>query len=154
RTVDAPAGATSVPVKGLANGTTYQFVVTAVNAVGKSGASNKASATPSGPPRASTGLVAATGASPGRLSWTGPSCDGGPPMNSSRVCAGTSPGGARLVAATAAATSVTVKRLANGTRYHFVVTAVNAVGKSRPSDQASATPSGGGPISGLDLSLI
>ena len=48
-TVASPTG-TSYTNTGLTNGTTYYYVVTAVNANGESGNSNQASATPSGGP--------------------------------------------------------------------------------------------------------
>ncbi len=47
-TVASPTG-TSATDSGLTNGTTYYYVVTAVNSAGQSGNSNEASATPAGP---------------------------------------------------------------------------------------------------------
>jgi fibronectin type 3 domain-containing protein len=56
-TVASPT-ATSYTDTGLTNGTTYYYVVTAVNSAGESGNSNQASATPTTPPAAPTSLVA------------------------------------------------------------------------------------------------
>jgi hypothetical protein len=153
------AKTTSATVPGLVNGTTYDFVVTAVNASGESRFSNMASATPSAGstgPGAPADLRASAGDSGVDLSWTAPS--GGSQVTGYKVYMGMSPlGESRNAVATTtgtAGTSVTVRRLANGTRYYFVVRAVNAIGEGPDSTEASATPRAGGSISALDLSLI
>jgi len=137
-------------------------VVTAVNAAGESATSHEASATPSvappSRPGAPTGLTATRGNAQVSLSWTAPASNGGPPVTGYNVYYGTSPGGESGTPVQATGTSATVTGLTNDTTYYFVVTAVNTAGQSPDSDEASAKPtagqSGGGSISGLDLSLI
>ena len=129
---------------GLTNGTTYYYVVTALNATGgESPNSNQASATPSGgssPPPAPTGLTATAGNAQVSLSWNASSG-----ATSYNVKRSTTNGGPYSTIATGVpTTSFTNTGLANGTTYYYVVTALNATGgESSNSNQASATPSGG-----------
>ena len=77
------------------------------------------------------------------LSWLAPASNGGSAIVGYNVYVGTSAGGESAVPANAApvaATSFTVGGLVNGTRYFFVVRAVNGVGPSLPSNEASAVP--------------
>src|SRR5262245_26658085 len=71
-TIGAGVTATSFTNTGLTNGTTYFFVVSAVNAAGESANSNQASATPVGvqnPPPAPTTLMASPGNALISLTW-------------------------------------------------------------------------------------
>jgi fibronectin type 3 domain-containing protein len=121
----------------LVNGTTYFFVVSAVNAAGESGNSNQASATPLGtPPPAPTGLTAAPGNAQVTLNWNASS--GASSYNVKRST--TSGGPYTTIATSVTSTSFTNTGLTNGTTYFFVVSAVNSAGESGNSNQASATP--------------
>ena len=134
---------TSYTVTGLTNGATYYFTVKAVNAVGSSTASNQASATPATVPGTPTGLSATRGNTTVALTWRAPSSNGGSAITGYNVYEGTSSGGESTVAVNTSAvtgTSYTVSGLSNGTTYYFTVKAVNAVGSSTASNQASATP--------------
>jgi titin len=127
------------------NGTTYYYTVAAVNAVGVSPQSNEASATPKQPataPSAPQGLAATGGNGSVKLSWSAPSTDGGSPVTGYDVYRGTSPGGesATPVATNVAGASYTDASAVNGTAYYYTVAAVNAVGVSPQSNEASATP--------------
>jgi hypothetical protein len=137
----AGAAATSLVVTGLTNGTSYTFRVRAVNAVGASGnsaASNAVTpaATVPGAPVVGTatgGNVSAT------VRWTAPASNGGSAITGYRVdvlVGGVVNGAVRT--ATAAARSLVVTGLTNGTTYTFRVRAVNAVGASANSAQSNA----------------
>src|SRR4029077_8629209 len=83
---------TSYPDTGLTNGTTYYYVVSAVNGAGESANSTEASATPQPPapaePRGGSGCTTA-GDQPVSLSWTAP----GGAVDSYNVKRGTSSSG-------------------------------------------------------------
>jgi len=134
----ASVATTSYTDTGLANGTTYYYVVTALNASGESGNSPEASATPNlAPPAAPTNLTASAGNLQVTLNWSAAS--GAVSYNLKR---GTTSGGPydTLVASGMSATSYTDNTVVNGTTYYYVVTGVNAGGESPNSNQASATP--------------
>jgi predicted phage tail protein len=147
-----PLTTTSCTVTGLTKGTTYYFTVKAVNAVGSSAASNQASATPAIVPGAPTGLSATPGNTTVALKWTAPASNGGSPVTGYNVYEGTGSGGESTTPVNGAtlitATSYTVSGLTNGTTYYFTVKAVNAVGSSATSNQASAVA--GAPVAVAD----
>ena len=153
------ATGTSATVTGLTNGTTYYFVVRAVNATGEGPSSNEVSATPvaaSNLPGAPTGLMATAGSSQVSLSWTGPASDGGPLVTGYHVYQGITPGGESFNApvTTATGTSATVTGLTNGTTYYFVVRAVNATGEGPSSNEVSATPVAASNLPGAPTGLM
>ena len=136
---------TSFTDTGLVNGTSYFYRVTAVNAVGPSPSSNEASATPRASatvPSAPQSLVAAATSTTVTLSWSAPAANGGSAVTGYTVYRGTSAGGeaSTPLASNVALTSFTDTGLVNGTTYFYRVTAVNAVGPSPSSNEASATP--------------
>jgi len=125
---------------GLTNGTTYYYVVSALNATGESANSAQASATPvapATPPAAPTGLQATAGNAQVSLVWTASSG-----ATSYHVKRSTTSGGPYTQVAAPIATSDTDTGLTNGTTYYYVVSALNAAGESANSSQASATPAG------------
>jgi fibronectin type 3 domain-containing protein len=135
---------TNAVLSGLSNGTKYYLTVRGVNSHGTGNTSGEASATPIPPPATPASLAAVAGNGQVTLTWnqaTGAA--------NYRVYMGTSPGGE---SATAVQTGVvgnnpstvttTVTGLSNFTTYYFVVKAVNYVGFSGPSNEASATPNG------------
>ena len=130
---------TSVTDTGLANGTTYYYVVSSVNAAGESGNSSQASATPAAPqtaPPTPTGLKAAAGNAQVSLSWNASTG-----ATSYHVKRSTTSGGPYTQVAVPTATSDIDTGLTNGTAYYYVVSAVNPAGESANSSQVSATPS-------------
>jgi fibronectin type 3 domain-containing protein len=135
--VAAPA-ATSFIDTNLANGTTYFYVVTALNSAGESSNSSQATATPMAPaqpPAAPTGLVASSGNAQVSLTWN---ISNG--ATSYHVRRSTTSGGPYSQIAAPTSTSFTDTGLANGTAYFYVVSAVNSAGESPNSSQATATP--------------
>jgi len=127
----------------VANGTTYFYKVTAVNAAGEGGLSSERSATPTAPasvPGAPM-LNSATGAnSTVSLSWSAPSSDGGSAVTGYRVYRSTASGLETLLTTVGTVTSWTDSTVVNGTTYYYKVSALNAVGESGLSNEVSAQP--------------
>ncbi|HEV2436750.1 MAG TPA: fibronectin type III domain-containing protein, partial [Verrucomicrobiae bacterium] len=123
------------------NGTTYYYVVSAVNASGESASSAEVSVTPSAPsaPAAPTNLTASTGRRKVTLTWTQSTSSN---ITTNNVYRATVSGGPYTkIASIAATTNYTNTGLHSGTTYYFVVTAVNSSGLESPySSQASGTP--------------
>jgi fibronectin type 3 domain-containing protein len=123
---------------GLTNGTTYYYVVTAVNAGGESAESAEVSATPQVPaPGAPTGVSATAGNGQVTISWS--AVTGATSYN---LYWGTTTGVTKTNGTKVAGVTnpyVHTGRT-NGTPYFYVVTAVNAGGESAESAQVGATP--------------
>jgi hypothetical protein len=92
-------------------------------------------------PGAPTGLTAHAGNSQVSLSWTAPASNGGSAITGYNVYRGTTAGGEGLTpVSTPTSTTFTDTGLANGQAYYYTVKAVNSVGTSPASNEASATP--------------
>jgi fibronectin type 3 domain-containing protein len=142
-TISGPSGTlttTSYIDTGLTNGTTYYYVVSAVNGGGESANSTQVSGTPQPAiPAAPTGLAATPGNNQVALSWTAPA--GAASYNVKRST--TSGSGYATIsgpAGTLTTTSFIDPGAVNGTTYYYVVTAQNGGGESANSAQVSATP--------------
>jgi hypothetical protein len=137
---------TSYTVTGLSSGTTYYFTVAAVNAVGSSPASTEVAGSSFKSPAPPTGLAAVSGLAQVALSWSAPASDGGSPVLGYNVYEGTAPGGESATPVNGGTlinpttTSYTLTGVTSGTTYYFTVEAVNAVGSSPASNEASARP--------------
>uniref|UniRef100_UPI003899578F glycoside hydrolase family 44 protein n=1 Tax=Paenibacillus kobensis TaxID=59841 RepID=UPI003899578F len=139
-TVATGLTATSYTNTGLTGGTTYYYVVSAVNSAGESANSAQASATPAiilPLPAAPTNLTATAGNAQAALSWSASS--GATSYNVKRAT--TSGGPYTTVAAGVTSTSYTNTGLTNDTTYYYVVSAVNSSAESVNSAQVSVTPS-------------
>ncbi|HME00590.1 MAG TPA: glycoside hydrolase family 44 protein [Terriglobia bacterium] len=134
-TIASPT-ATNYTDAGLTNGTTYYYVVSAVNSAGESANSPQVNATPSAPPAAPTGLAASAGNAQVSLTWNASSG-----ATSYNVKRSTTSGGPYTTIASPTATNYTDTGLTNGTTYYYVVSAVNSAGESANSTEVSATPS-------------
>ncbi len=135
--IAAPASANYTDT-GLANGTTYYYVVSAVNSAGESANSSQVSATPVAPlapPAMPTGLQATAGNAQVVLSWNASAG-----ATSYNVLRSATSGGPYTTVATPTGTNYTDTGLTNGTTYYYVVSASNAAGTSANSSQVSATP--------------
>ena len=137
-TTVACATTTSYTDTGLANGTTYYYVVSAAygagpNAGGESADSSEASATPQGlaRPSAPAVLTATPGNGQVALSWSASS--GATSYNVKRA---TVSGGPYTTIASPNSTSYTNSGLTNGTTYYYVVSAVNSAGESGNSSRS------------------
>jgi fibronectin type 3 domain-containing protein len=125
---------------GLTNGTSYFFVVSALNSAGESANSAEVTATPAAsvtPPAAPAGLVATSGNAQVSLSWTASAA-----ATSYHVKRGTASGGPYTQVAAPTVTAFADTGLSNGQAYYYVVSALNTAGESANSTQASATPAG------------
>jgi uncharacterized repeat protein (TIGR03803 family) len=125
----------SVTVKGLTNGTSYTFTITATNKAGSGPASSPSnSVTPATKPGTPTGVEATAGDAEATVSFNPPSSDGGSPITGYTVVSNPKGG----VDADAGTTSTThnITGLKNGASYSFTVTATNAMGTS-PASKAS-----------------
>ncbi len=135
-TVASGVTSTTYSNTGLTNGTTYYYVVLAVNSGGSSTNSTQASATPAAPPVAPTALTATAGNAQVVLNWNAASG-----ATSYSVLRSTVSGsGYAAVNSNISGTTFTDTGLSNGTTYYYVVTATNVGGTSANSTQASAKP--------------
>jgi uncharacterized repeat protein (TIGR02543 family) len=118
--------ATTVVVTGLTNGTSYTFIVEAVNAVGTGAASAASEAvTPKAVASVPTEVTAVAGNGQATITFTAPADNGGSAITGYRV---TSTPGNIVVETTNDSTTVSVAGLTNGTSYTFTVEALNAAG--------------------------
>jgi hypothetical protein len=138
--IGAPTS-TSYTDTSLTNGTTYYYVVSALNSAGASANSTQVSATPTAPvgpvsiPATPSGLAATSGNAQASLTWTASSG-----ATSYHVKRATTSGGPYTQIGAPTATSYTDTSLANGTTYYYVVSALDSAGESANSTQVSATP--------------
>ncbi|MHB8773449.1 MAG: fibronectin type III domain-containing protein [Syntrophales bacterium] len=120
---------------GLTSGTTYYYIVTAVNKDGESAPSSEVSATLAKP--APTGVSATPGNGQVTIVWTAQT-----DATSYNIYWSTTPGvtiatGTKI---TGAASPYIHSGLSNGTTYYYVVTAGDSIGESAPSSEVSAIP--------------
>src|SRR5262245_19380345 len=140
-TTIASPSSTSSTNSGLTNGTTYYYVVSAVNSAGESGNSPQVSATPQPPPQPAepTNVRASSGPPKGgvTLKWTQSTTPGVTQNNIYRRTTSPSYPAAPTVKINAATSYVDTK-LTSGTTYCYQVTAVSSGGESPPSNEACA----------------
>ena len=136
----ASTTSTSYPDTGLTNGTTYYYVVTAVNSAGESGNSSQVSATPQAASTASPTALKANATRPGSISlrWTQSTTPG---VTQNKIYRRTSNGvyPSTATATIGATTSYVDGALSSRTNYCYVVTAVSSSGESTRSSEACAT---------------
>lgn len=120
----------------LTNGVTYFYVVTAINGAGESGPSEEASATPLPvPPSVPQNVHAYAGDRRVLLRWA-PAAG----ADTYRVKRSLVKSGPFAAIAETAATEYVDTTVVNGTKYWYVVSAVNAIGESKNSKKSSAVP--------------
>jgi Fibronectin type III domain. len=133
-------GSTSYDFKGLTNGTTYYFAVTAANEKGESVRSNEVSAVPlSEEPQAPAIKSAEPGNGQVKITW-----DKVPGVEGYRIYTGTQPdfdlSQAAYVETDSQTDNYVVTGLSNDMAYYFAVTAFNENGESIKSDEVKGTP--------------
>jgi Domain of unknown function (DUF4082)/Fibronectin type III domain/Bacterial Ig domain len=138
--VTVPAGTTEKVVTGLTGGTTYTFVVSAVNEGGSTDSSPSNPVTPTAPaaPGAPTGASAKAGANSATVSWTAPASNGGSAITNYKVTPYLNGTTAQSPTTVGNVTSTTVSGLTAGSSYTFTVIAVNAVGSSPESSPSNS----------------
>ena len=150
--VETTSTATAYTFDRLTPGKAYTFSVSAKNSYGYGPAVTSGSITPVGVPAAPTGVSAQVGSQSADISWTPPSGDdtGGQPLTGFKVYQSTDDVHYTLVGtAAAAATSLHVTGLTDGTPYTFKATALNASGespKSEPSGSVTSSSVPGPPV--------
>jgi fibronectin type 3 domain-containing protein len=122
---------------GLTNGTTYHYVVTAVDTGGESAESEQVSATPEAPPATPTGVDATPGDGIVTIAWPPVAGAASYDLYWSTVSGVAQVSGTRIPNVTSAYVHT---GLANGTTYYYVIVAFNMIGESPPSAQVSASP--------------
>ena len=132
-------------VTGLTNGVTYQFRVSALNAVGVSPTSSSVLGTPvyKGVADAPRSLTAVPGRLFVSLSWLAPLSNGGLPLTDYAIESSIDDGATwvRRADSVSVATSATLTGLVGNTTYLFRVRAINSAGLGAASTTAQATPS-------------
>jgi hypothetical protein len=143
-TVSGSPPATNVTIKGLTDGTSYTFKVSASNSNGAGPASAESNAvTPTGlsAPGAPTEVAASPATGQALVSWAQPSSNGGSSITGYTITPYVGATAQTPVEVAGSATSAVVKGLTNGVGYTFTITATNAIGSGSPSaPSAAVTP--------------
>ena len=145
--IDSGATTSTHTIAGLANRTSYQFQVRALNANGEGESAETAPATVGTTPGRPRSLSAVPGNQMVTLSWT-PSSDGGYPITSWQfrqttedgTFTDTTPAWVTIPGSNADTTSYTVVSLDNAQAYKFQVRAVNARGPGTAAESEVADP--------------
>src|SRR3989441_445340 len=122
----------------VTNGIKYFYQVTALNSLGESPRSNEASAIPPAPPSAPQNLQAIGSNAKVTLSWQVPSSNGGSAITYYKIYKSTNSGTEVYLTTRGNVTSYTDLAVTNGNTYFYQVTALNSLGESPRSNEASA----------------
>jgi fibronectin type 3 domain-containing protein len=134
----AQVSGTSFRDTSVADGTTYYYVVTAVNTTGESGNSNEVSTTPGCTmPPAPTGVTAGWSGTQANLAWNMVGT-----ANSYKVKRSTDGSNYSTIASGVTTNAYVNTGLTAGTSYYYTVSSVNACGESAPSATVCASSAG------------
>jgi titin len=123
-----------------ANGSTYAYQVSAVNAVGEGSRSAPVTAQRGTAPSAPRNLTASASGKGITLKWSVPTTTGGAPITGYRVYRATTSGNATFLAAVGGtARTYLDASVSRKTRYYYTVTATNALGESVASAEVTVT---------------
>lgn len=137
---DGTSTATSTTVTGLTNGQPYGFRVSAVNGIGTGDASDEVEATPATLPGAPTGLALSADYEQLDASWSAPASNGGSAITDYEYRTRIGAGAWSAEVSDGADLAAEIAGLTGGTTYGVQVRAVNGVGASAWSTEATATP--------------
>jgi fibronectin type 3 domain-containing protein len=132
-------GQTTYQDSSVATGQQYQYAVTASNANGASGLSQRVSVTPVSPPGDPANLQATPGDEEVSLEWDAPADTGGTQITHYEVHR-TGPSGQSTVVGTPTVSNFTDVGLTNGQQYTYEVVAVSSAGSSASGPTTTATP--------------
>jgi len=149
---DGTTTGTSLTVSGLANESTLEFRVMAVNGRGAGPASVPVTVVV-GQPDAPTGLVAVTGDGMVRLTWSAPADDGGSPILDYVLERRVDDGWVLVDDGLSIDTVAVVSGLMNGAREDFRVAAVTAVGPGPTGEVVTSVPGRPDPVADLDAAV-
>jgi hypothetical protein len=135
-TLTAAGVLSGTPAAGTAG--TYPITLVASNGVAPD-ATQAFSLTVQDIPGAPSGVTATAGPGEIVLSWSPPAVPGVPPLTGYVVFRGTTPGGSEIAYQLTSASSFTDTDVIPSVTYFYTVAAINAVGLSTPSNEASAT---------------
>jgi fibronectin type 3 domain-containing protein len=126
--------------KGLGNGVAYYYRVSALNSAGEGALSAYVNAQTLNLPSAPRGLSVTPSLGNIKLSWFPPLGDGGSLVTNYKIYRGTSPGGEIYLATVGTVLTYDDPQVENGETYYYIITAVNAVGISPPSNEVGVVP--------------
>ena len=121
----------------VVNGTTYDYAVVAVNAIGSGEASEMTTCMPVGASDAPLNFAAVGGEAQVELTWDPPTDDGGSLVTEYTIYRND---GSHTWSLTVSGTSYTDTDVENGVTYTYIVTARNDCGESAGSDEQTVTP--------------
>lgn len=136
--IDTLSNATTYSHRGLTNGVTYYYTVSAMTSGGEGPSTSQSSARPATSPGAPENLAVQGGARQTVLTWQAPA-NGGEPIVGYRIYRGTASGMETLLLTVGVVGTYTDTGLQDNTQYYYRVSAVNALGEGPMSGEASAT---------------
>ncbi len=126
--------------KGLTNGQTYYYKVSAKNSMGEGARSDSVSATPMTIPGPPLGVSVQTGDRQIELTWLAPIDDGGSAITHYTIYRATTPNDEAFLVAVGSGLSYTDTGVTNGVTYYYIVSASNSLGEGPMSSEVSGTP--------------